>query len=215
MCTLPDYKVRFFLGVQGSQSLVITLPKKGNLQQCQNYRAISLISDPSKIMLKITLTRLKPQAKKIIAKEQAGFRAGRNITDQIFNLRTFCDKYLQHLQDLYHILIVFMKTFNRDLACSFGGNHEEVQHQGQPYPSHQTPLWQVGLAQPSYSVCFQISRGILLLFLELRSAWCTGRGDEVEEDLGQHTFWFHAEIGEIIILILTKEFRNTRRVSRT
>ena len=39
------------------QSLVITLPKKGNLQQCQSYRTISLISDPSKIMLKITLTR--------------------------------------------------------------------------------------------------------------------------------------------------------------
>ena len=29
------------------QSLVITLPKKGNLQQCQNYRTISLINNPS------------------------------------------------------------------------------------------------------------------------------------------------------------------------
>ena len=29
-------------------SLVITLPKKGNLQQYQNYRTISLISHPSK-----------------------------------------------------------------------------------------------------------------------------------------------------------------------
>ena len=27
------------------------------------------------------------------------------------------------------------------LACSFVGNHEEAQHQCQPYPSHQTPLW--------------------------------------------------------------------------
>ena len=35
--------------------LVITLPKKGNLQQCQNYRTISLISRPSKVMLKIIL----------------------------------------------------------------------------------------------------------------------------------------------------------------
>ena len=32
------------------QSLVITLPKKGNLQQCQDYRTISLISHPSKVM---------------------------------------------------------------------------------------------------------------------------------------------------------------------
>ena len=30
-----------------TQSLVITLPKKGKLQQCQNYRTKSLISHPS------------------------------------------------------------------------------------------------------------------------------------------------------------------------
>ena len=60
-----------------TQSLVITLPKKGNLQQHQNYRTISLISHPSKVMLKIIVNRLKPQAEKIITEEQAGFRTGR------------------------------------------------------------------------------------------------------------------------------------------
>ena len=47
---------------------------------------ISLIIHPSKVMLKIILNRLKPQAEKIIAEEQAGFRAGRRTTEQIFNL---------------------------------------------------------------------------------------------------------------------------------
>ena len=61
-----------------TQSLVITLPKKGNLQLCQNYRTISLISHPSKVMLKIILNRLKPQIEEIIAEGQAGFRAGRS-----------------------------------------------------------------------------------------------------------------------------------------
>ena len=56
-----------------TQSLVITLPKKGNLQLCQNYRTIILISHPSKVMLKIILNRLQPQAEEIIAEEQAGF----------------------------------------------------------------------------------------------------------------------------------------------
>ena len=51
-----------------TQSLVITLPKKGNLQQCQNSRTISLISHPSKVML----SRLKPQAEKIITKKKPG-----------------------------------------------------------------------------------------------------------------------------------------------
>ena len=34
-----------------TQSLIITLPKKGNLQLCENYRTISLISHSSKVML--------------------------------------------------------------------------------------------------------------------------------------------------------------------
>ena len=66
-------------------SLVITLPKIGNLQQCQNYRMISLISHPNQVMLKTILNRLNPQADKVIAEEQAGFRAGRSTTEQIFN----------------------------------------------------------------------------------------------------------------------------------
>ena len=96
-----------------TQSLVITLPKKGNLQQRQNYQTTSLISHPSKVMLKIILNRLKPQAEKIIAEELGGFRAERSITEQIFNLRILCEKYLQHQQDLYHVFIDFKKAFER------------------------------------------------------------------------------------------------------
>ena len=67
-------------------------------------------SHPSKVML--ILNRLKPQAEKIITEEQAGFRA-RSTTEQIFNLRTLCEKYLQHQQDLYHVFIDFKTAFDR------------------------------------------------------------------------------------------------------
>ena len=53
-------------------------------------------------MLKVILNRLKPQAEKIIAEEQAGFRAGRSTTEQIFNLRILCD-----------VFIDFKKAFDR------------------------------------------------------------------------------------------------------
>ena len=96
-----------------TQSLTITLPKKGNLQLCQNYRTISLISHPSKVMLRILLNRLKPQAEEIIKEEQAGFRAGRSTTEQIFSLRILCEKYLQHQQSLYHVFVDFKKAFDR------------------------------------------------------------------------------------------------------
>ena len=55
-----------------TKSLVITLPKKGDLKMCNNYRTLSLISHPSKVLLRVILNRLKSQAKEIISEEQAG-----------------------------------------------------------------------------------------------------------------------------------------------
>ena len=63
-------------------------------------------------MLKTILNRLKPQAEKIIAEEQAGFKAGRSTKEQISNLRILCEKYLQHQQDLFHVFMDFKKVFD-------------------------------------------------------------------------------------------------------
>ena len=68
-------------------------------------------------MLKIILNRLQPQAEEIIAEEHADFRAGRSITEQMFNLRILCKNYLQHQQNLYHVFIDFKKACDR-------GNYE-------------------------------------------------------------------------------------------
>ena len=56
---------------------------------------------------------MKPQAEKIIAEDQAGFREGRSTKEQIFNLCIFCEKYLQHQQDLDPVFIDFKKAFDR------------------------------------------------------------------------------------------------------
>ena len=94
-----------------TQFLVIALPNKGNWQLCQNYRTISRIIHPRKVMLKIILKRLEPQAEEILAEEQAGFRAGRSTKEQTFNLRILCEKYLPHQQNFYHVFIDFKKAF--------------------------------------------------------------------------------------------------------
>ena len=95
-----------------TQSLIITLPKKGNLQLCQNCHTISLISHPSKVMLRILLNRPKPQAEEVIKEEKAGFRAGRSTTEQIFKLRILSEKYLQQQQSLYHVFVDSKKAFD-------------------------------------------------------------------------------------------------------
>ena len=107
---------------------MIIVPKKGNLHQCNKYRTISLICHPSKVMLKMILNRLRPQAEEIIAEEQAGFRTGRSTTEQIFNLRILCERYLQHQQDLYHVFVDFRKAFDRVWHAAFWAtmNHYNI-----------------------------------------------------------------------------------------
>ena len=41
------------------RSVFITIPKKGNAKECSNYHTIALISDASKVMLKIVQARLQ------------------------------------------------------------------------------------------------------------------------------------------------------------
>ena len=96
-----------------TKSIVIPLPKKGNLKQCKNYRTISLISHPSKILLKVILNRLQPQAEAILAEEQAGFRKGRSCAEQIFNLRLVCEKYRELGKPVYHTFVDYKKCFDR------------------------------------------------------------------------------------------------------
>ena len=93
-------------------SLVIPTPKKGNLEQCTNNRTISLISHPSKIMLRVILDRLEVKAEGLLAEEQAGFRPGRSAVEHIFNGQVM-EKHLQHQHDLSHIFIGFKKAFDR------------------------------------------------------------------------------------------------------
>ena len=54
----------------------------------------------------------KPQAEKIIAEEQAGFRADRSTTEHI-QPTILCEKYLEHHHDFHHVFIDFRKAFDR------------------------------------------------------------------------------------------------------
>ena len=94
-----------------TQSMVITLPKKGNLQLCQN-RAISLISHPSKVILKVILNTLKPQTSSL--KNRPAFEQDTVLQSKFSTLESFaCKKYLQHQEDLYHVFIDFKKAYDR------------------------------------------------------------------------------------------------------
>ena len=65
---------------------VIRITKKGALSDCNNWRGITLLSVPSKILAKIVIKRISDAVDAGTRKEQAGFRKERGCTDQIFKL---------------------------------------------------------------------------------------------------------------------------------
>ena len=68
------------------RSVFIPIPKKGNTKECSNYCIIALISDSSKVMLKILQARLWQYTNHELPDVQAGFRKGRGTRDQIINI---------------------------------------------------------------------------------------------------------------------------------
>ena len=61
--------------------IFIPIPKKGNAKECSNYHMITLISQVSKVMLKILQARLQQNMNYELPDVQAGFRKGRGTRD--------------------------------------------------------------------------------------------------------------------------------------
>ena len=59
------------------------VPKKGNAKECSNYRTIALISNASKVMLKILQARVPQYVNRELPGVQAGFIKGRGTRNQI------------------------------------------------------------------------------------------------------------------------------------
>ena len=61
--------------------------KKDNAKECSNSHAIALISQVSKVMLKILQAKPQQYVNRELPDVQAGFRKGRGTRDQIANIR--------------------------------------------------------------------------------------------------------------------------------
>ena len=66
---------------------IVTIFKKGDRGNCNNYRGISLLSIASKIFARILLDRLLVLAEDVLPESQCGFRPSRGTIDMIFCAR--------------------------------------------------------------------------------------------------------------------------------
>jgi len=82
------------------------IPKSGNLQDCNNYRNVSLICHASRVLLHIILNRLRQYPERQLPEEQTGFHAGRGTRDALFIMQVMIEKLIDlENTELYLIFI--------------------------------------------------------------------------------------------------------------
>src|SRR5688572_2483272 len=98
--------------VTWTKSILVTIPKKGDLTLCKNYRTIALINHMGKVLMTILLSRLKAKTEVYMSDEQAGFRKDRSTVQQILMLRLIAEKAKRKNKPVYNCFVDFQKAFD-------------------------------------------------------------------------------------------------------
>src|SRR6476469_9406671 len=94
------------------KAIIVPIHKKQDQIDSNYYRGVSILFRCSKVYSNILLQRMRKRTDEILAEEQAGFRAQRNTTEQIFVLRQVVEKYTEMNKNLFVGYIDFRKAFD-------------------------------------------------------------------------------------------------------
>ena len=95
------------------RAIIIPVYKKGNKRVCKNYRGISLLSVPGKVLGKILNDRMRSITEGRIMEEQVGFRPGRGCMENVFVIRQLAEKMLERGKRLYAAFLDLDKAYDR------------------------------------------------------------------------------------------------------
>ncbi|XP_044166901.1 uncharacterized protein LOC122950945 [Acropora millepora] len=95
-----------------TKSVIIPIPKQGDLTDPANFRGISLTSLAAKTYNRILIDRVKPHVDPLLRKNQNGFRQGRGTLEQILCLRRLIEGAQRGDRRLISIFVDFKKAFD-------------------------------------------------------------------------------------------------------
>lgn len=87
------------------KEVIIKLPKKGDLGDCNNLRGITIFSLTSKVFSRIILQRITAAVDDRLRQEQAGFRKGKSCVDHIFVLRQILEQSSEWNSTLFAVFV--------------------------------------------------------------------------------------------------------------
>ena len=102
-----------YFPIKWTEGFIVPLPKKGDTNQVENYRRITLLSTMGKLFSRILNNRLTDWAEDyhIYVEAQAGFRKNMGTIDNIFVLHGVINHMLNENKKLYVAFIDYTKAF--------------------------------------------------------------------------------------------------------
>jgi len=94
------------------RSVFIPIPKKEDAKECSHYRITALISHAGEVMLKIFQVRLQKYMNRERPDVQAGFRKGRETSDQTANIHWITEKGREFQKNIYFCSTDYAKAFD-------------------------------------------------------------------------------------------------------
>ena len=95
------------------ESIFITIPKVEGTLECSKHRTISIMSQITKIMLRVILRRIRAKLRPQISQQQFGFVAGKGTRNAIFALRVLAERAIDVQKDLYVCFVDYEKAFDK------------------------------------------------------------------------------------------------------
>jgi dTDP-4-amino-4,6-dideoxygalactose transaminase len=92
---------------------VVPLHKKGDINNHENYRRISLLNTGYKIYASIIKNKLTKFYENLIGEEQNGFHKGRSYSDGYFSLKLIIEKHKEFNIKTHLAFIDFKKAFDK------------------------------------------------------------------------------------------------------
>jgi len=94
------------------ESWVVPIYKrKGDVQECKNYRGIKLLSQTMKVWESVVESRLRRDTE--VSGIQFGFMPGKSTTEPIFLLRQMMEKFRRKRKKMHMVFVDLEKAFDR------------------------------------------------------------------------------------------------------
>jgi hypothetical protein len=102
--TIPD---------EMTHCIFVKIPIKANAIDCTDYRTLCLMSNITKIILRVITARNRRTFERESGRMQSGFIQGMGTREGIFNLRIITEKLLEKHKRIYVCFIDYKKAFDR------------------------------------------------------------------------------------------------------